>query len=151
MLDLVGLDESRYRDVETYSTGMHQRVKVAMALVHDPDLVLLDEPTSGLDPQSRDALLDLRGPPARWRPRGAALDAPAQGRGAHLRRLPDHAGGRVRFAGPLDALRLPRPSTYDLRLARPCDALAADLPRRRRRGGGRAGAPRSWRSRCPPA
>lgn len=59
MLDLVGLDESRARAVEEYSTGMHQRVKIAMALVHDPDLLLLDEPTSGLDPGSRDELLDL--------------------------------------------------------------------------------------------
>lgn len=59
MLDLVGLDEARARPVEEYSTGMHQRIKIAMALVHDPDLLLLDEPTSGLDPGSRDELLDL--------------------------------------------------------------------------------------------
>ncbi len=59
VLDLVGLDEARQRGVEHYSTGMHQRVKLAMALVHDPELVLLDEPTSGLDPSSRDDLLEL--------------------------------------------------------------------------------------------
>ena len=53
VLYYVGLGEARYRNVETYSTGMKQRIKLAQALVHDPDLLFLDEP------------------PTAWTPRGA--------------------------------------------------------------------------------
>ncbi len=59
MLWFTGLGEARYRPVEEFSTGMRQRTKLAMALVHDPDLLLLDEPTSGLDPSGRRQMLDL--------------------------------------------------------------------------------------------
>ncbi len=59
MLDFVGVGEERYRKVEEYSMGMKQRVKLAQALVHDPDLFLFDEPTAGLDPEGRTEMLDL--------------------------------------------------------------------------------------------
>ena len=59
VLDLVGLDEARFRPIEGFSTGMRQRVKLAQALVADPKLVLLDEPTAGLDPQGRHEMLEL--------------------------------------------------------------------------------------------
>jgi ABC-2 type transport system ATP-binding protein len=61
ILDLVGMGQERYRPVDTYSTGMRQRVKLAQALVHDPDVVFLDEPTNGLDPAGREHILDLIG------------------------------------------------------------------------------------------
>ncbi len=59
VLDLVGLDEARFRPVGGFSTGMRQRTKLAQALVADPHLVLLDEPTAGLDPLGREEMLDL--------------------------------------------------------------------------------------------
>ncbi|HSD27841.1 MAG TPA: ABC transporter ATP-binding protein, partial [Vicinamibacteria bacterium] len=59
VLYYVGLGEARYRNVETYSTGMKQRAKLVQALVHDPDLLLLDEPTNGLDPQGREEMIAL--------------------------------------------------------------------------------------------
>lgn len=59
VLFLVGLEEARYRKVETYSSGMKQRIKIAQALVHDPKLLFLDEPTSGMDPKGRQEMLEL--------------------------------------------------------------------------------------------
>ena len=53
VLDYVGLGEARYRKVESYSTGMKQRLKLASAIVHDPKLLILDEPTNGMDPAGR--------------------------------------------------------------------------------------------------
>ena len=59
VLYLVGLGEARYRALDTYSTGMKQRLKLAQAIVHDPYLLFLDEPTNGLDPDGREEMLDL--------------------------------------------------------------------------------------------
>jgi ABC-2 type transport system ATP-binding protein len=59
VLEYCGLGEARYRNVETYSTGMKQRIKLAQALVHGPRLLLLDEPTNGLDPSGREEMLQL--------------------------------------------------------------------------------------------
>lgn len=58
-LFLVGLEEERFRFLGDFSTGMQQRVKLAQAIVHDPDLLLLDEPASGLDPEGRTQMLAL--------------------------------------------------------------------------------------------
>lgn len=71
ILDLVGMGQERYRRVDTYSTGMRQRVKLAQALVHDPEIVFLDEPTNGLDPSGREHILTLIG--SLWRDLGISV------------------------------------------------------------------------------
>ncbi len=64
LLDLVGLTEARTRQLRKFSKGMLQRIGLAQALIHDPELVILDEPMTGLDPvgrkQVRDLILNLR-------------------------------------------------------------------------------------------
>jgi len=101
-----GLEEKRYQPIDGYSTGMKQRVKLAQALVHDPELLFLDEPTNGLDPRSRDDMLQLiTDLPER---RGCAIVL-----STHLlpdvERVCDHAvimnQGQVRFVGTIDELR----------------------------------------------
>ncbi|MFP4001773.1 MAG: ABC transporter ATP-binding protein, partial [Thermoplasmata archaeon] len=58
-LDFVEIGEERYREINSYSTGMKQRVKLAQAFVHDPDILFLDEPTNGMDPDGKEDMLDL--------------------------------------------------------------------------------------------
>jgi len=53
ILDFCGVEQERYREVDTFSTGMRQKIKFAQAIVHDPPLLILDEPTAGLDPDER--------------------------------------------------------------------------------------------------
>ena len=89
-----GLEEKRYQPIDGYSTGMKQRVKLAQALVHDPELLFLDEPTNGLDPRSREEMLELIiDLPRAARLRDRAVDAPAARRRARLRPRGDHAPG----------------------------------------------------------
>ena len=57
ILDFCGIEQERYREVETYSSGMRQKLKFAQSIVHDPPLLILDEPTSGLDPEERELML----------------------------------------------------------------------------------------------
>jgi len=59
ILETVGLKERRTSKVKTYSHGMKQRLGIAQALMHDPDLIILDEPTTGLDPQGMKEIRDL--------------------------------------------------------------------------------------------
>jgi ABC-2 type transport system ATP-binding protein len=101
-----GLEEKRYQPIDGYSTGMKQRVKLAQALVHDPEILFLDEPTNGLDPRSRDEMLELIADLPGRRSCAIVLST-------HLlpdvERVCDHAvimhRGRVRFVGSIDELR----------------------------------------------
>jgi ABC-2 type transport system ATP-binding protein len=117
VLFYVGLGEARYRNLETYSTGMKQRIKLAQALVHDPDLLFLDEPTNGMDPKGRDEMLQLVRDLAHNKGVNLILSS-------HL--LPDVEytcddvvvmdKGRIATAGPIQALKQPRGRVYELRV-----------------------------------
>jgi ABC-2 type transport system ATP-binding protein len=117
VLRYVGLGEARYRHVETYSTGMKQRIKLAQALVHDPDLLFLDEPTNGLDPRGREEMLRLVHDISHNKGLNVIVSS-------HL--LPDIEltcdevivldRGRVAAAGRIDALKGEAGRTYELRV-----------------------------------
>lgn len=117
VLYYVGLGEARYRNIETYSTGMKQRIKLAQAIVHDPDLLFLDEPTNGMDPKGRDEMLELIHDLAHHKNVNLILSS-------HL--LPDveftcdHVvvmdKGTVATYGPIDALKGTTGRVYELRI-----------------------------------
>jgi ABC-2 type transport system ATP-binding protein len=120
VLFYVGLGEARYRNVETYSTGMKQRIKLAQALVHDPDLLFLDEPTNGMDPKGRDEMLELVRDLAHHKGVNVIVSS-------HL--LPDIEytcddvvvmdKGRIATAGPIKSLKQPRGRVFELRVKTP--------------------------------
>ena len=117
VLYYVGLGEARYRNLETYSTGMKQRIKLAQALVHDPDLLFLDEPTNGMDPKGRDEMLELIRDLGHNKNVNLILSS-------HL--LPDveftcdHVvvmdKGQVAAQGPIDELKGPAGRVFELRI-----------------------------------
>jgi ABC-2 type transport system ATP-binding protein len=112
-----GLGEARYRKLETYSTGMKQRIKLAQAIVHDPDLLFLDEPTNGMDPKGREEMLELVRDLAHNKGINLILSS-------HL--LPDVEytcdqvvvmdKGRIAASGPIEAMKQPRGRVYELRV-----------------------------------
>ena len=134
VLFYVGLGEARYRNVETYSTGMKQRIKLAQALVHDPDLLFLDEPTNGMDPRGRDEMLELVRDLGHNKGVNLILSS-------HL--LPDVEytcdevvvidKGSVATSGAIAALKQPRGRAFELRV-KTSGALDAFLDRLRAAG-----------------
>ena len=117
VLAYVGLEDKRYMKVHTYSTGQKQRVKLAQALVHDPDLLLLDEPTNGLDPRGREEMLAL------------IQDLPEK-RGCSImlssHQLPDVEAvcksaillneGQLLYSGPIEKMRGQEGNLYEVRV-----------------------------------
>jgi ABC-2 type transport system ATP-binding protein len=128
VLYYVGLGEARYRNVDTYSTGMKQRAKLAQALVHDPDLLLLDEPTNGLDPQGREEMLTLIADISTRRGMNLILCS-------HLLRDVERVcenvivlnQGVVAAAGTMAELTGPRRHVFDLRVKGEASAFLTDL------------------------
>jgi ABC-2 type transport system ATP-binding protein len=127
-LYLCGLEDKRYMKVETYSTGMKQRVKLAQAVVHDPELLFLDEPTNGLDPAGRDEMLGLIADLPDRRGLSVILSS-------HL--LPDVekvcdevmvlSGGKLQYVGTIAALRGDADARYTVRVKDGIERLAEAL------------------------
>jgi len=135
VLFYVGLGEARYRNVETYSTGMKQRIKLAQALVHDPDLLFLDEPTNGMDPRGRDEMLALVRDLAHNKGVNLILSS-------HL--LPDVEytcdavvvmdKGHIAAQGPIASLKQPRGRVFELRVKTTAGDFESFLQRLRAAG-----------------
>jgi ABC-2 type transport system ATP-binding protein len=128
VLDYVGLGEARYRKVESYSTGMKQRLKLGSAIVHDPRLLILDEPTNGMDPAGREEILELARDLAHNK--GMSLLC-----SSHL--LPDVevvcdyvivlGGGRLLAQGLIKDLKQLHRQVYDVRVKANADSFAQRL------------------------
>jgi ABC-2 type transport system ATP-binding protein len=131
VLDYVGLGEARYRRVESYSTGMKQRLKIASALVHDPRLLILDEPTNGMDPAGRAEVLELTHDLAHNKEMSLLFSS-------HV--LPDVEAvcdyvmvlgrGRLLASGRIDVLKEPHDLQYELRVKGDQGSFAAELATR---------------------
>jgi len=130
VLDYAGLSEQRYRPVDSYSTGMKQRLKLAAAIVHDPKLVIMDEPTNGLDPQGREEMLEL----ARDLSHNKGMSVLFS---SHL--LPDvehvcdhimvMGRGKLLAKGRIDEMKARFESVYQVRVKREQEAFAHELQR----------------------
>src|SRR6266480_4899212 len=117
VLNYVGLDEARYRSVESYSTGMKQRLKQAAAIVHDPQLLILDQATNGMDPAGRQEMIEL----ARDLSHGKGMSLIFS---SHL--LPDVEAvcdhvlvlgrGELLAQGDIQAMKQAHPRSFDVRL-----------------------------------
>jgi ABC-2 type transport system ATP-binding protein len=129
VLSYLELDEARYRRCEEYSVGMRQRLKLAAALVHDPELLLLDEPTAGLDPDGREAMLGLLSALAQRHGKSLILST-------HLLGDIDRVCGQVIIVdrgtvlsvGRIDDLRGQRRGCYRLRWLGDGAAFVRELP-----------------------
>lgn len=129
--DYCDLGQERYRKVETYSTGMRQKLKFAQALVHDPRWVILDEPTTGLDPVQREQFLDRINTLAREKGKSILLST-------HILhdvvqtcdRVVILVGGRIRLDDTLEQLQRPSKEGFHVSVVAGAGRLADRLSTR---------------------
>lgn len=118
ILDFSGVEQERYRDIDTYSTGMRQKIKFAQAIVHDPPLLILDEPTSALDPEEREAMLARIRTLSTKHGKTVILSTHIL---PDVRQVCDHviilAGGEIRLSESLDVLMRPSAPGVTIRTA----------------------------------
>ncbi|HEY2588391.1 MAG TPA: ATP-binding cassette domain-containing protein [Tepidisphaeraceae bacterium] len=116
LLDMVGMTQWADTKIATYSKGMLQRVGLAQALVHEPELVMLDEPTDGVDPVGRRDILDILG---RLRGQGRTVFVNSHAL-SELESISDRVAilvkGRVAKQGTLDELTVAR-QRYEIDVA----------------------------------
>jgi ABC-2 type transport system ATP-binding protein len=128
VLTYLGLEEARYRQLEEYSTGMKQRLKLGQALVHDPPVLLLDEPTSGMDPSGREAMLDLLLTLGREHGKSMLLSTHLLG---DVEKVCDTVvildAGKVKVQGGVQELRMRRHDRYRLQLQGDLTRFLEDL------------------------
>ena len=131
ILDFCGMGQERYRDVETYSTGMRQKLKFAQAIVHDPQLLILDEPTSGLDPEERVAMLNRIRSLAKEAQKVTLLSTHIL---PDVRQVCDHvvilAGGRICLDDTMENVNQPSNPGVFLRVLQKVDSLLSELGER---------------------
>lgn len=128
VLDYCDIGQERYRLVETYSTGMRQKLKFAQALLHDPELVILDEPTTGLDPTQREEFLARIAHLARHYGKTVLISTHIL---QDVKQICDRVvilvGGRVRLSDTLERLQRPTEPGVQLQLFGSVEPLAAFL------------------------
>ncbi|MCH2180529.1 MAG: ABC transporter ATP-binding protein [Mariniblastus sp.] len=130
ILDFCGMKQERYREIETYSTGMRQKIKFAAAIVHDPELLIFDEPTAALDPEERDNLLNRIQILCRDAGKSVLISTHIL---PDVQTICDHAlilaSGQVRLNESLEVLNRPTAPTITVKLARQETAFTEDLQR----------------------
>lgn len=126
--DFCDMGQERYRTVDTYSTGMRQKLKFAQALVHDPKWLILDEPTTGLDPSQREQLLDRIAVLAQEKGKSVLLSTHIL---HDVQRVCDWVvilvGGQVRIVDSLENLQRPSQAGFQVSVVSDADVLQAKI------------------------
>ena len=116
ILDFCGMQQERYRTIETFSTGMRQKVKFAASIVHDPEYLIFDEPTSGLDPEERESLLNRILILSKQSGKSVLISTHIL---PDVQRICDHvvilSNGTIRLNEPLDVLNRPSAPTISVK------------------------------------
>lgn len=128
ILDFCGMKQERYRDIETFSTGMRQKIKFAASIVHDPELLIFDEPTAGLDPEERENLLNRIQILANDAGKSVLISTHIL---PDVQAICDHAlilaAGQVRLSESLEVLNRPTSPTLTIKLVGDAQAFIEDL------------------------
>ncbi len=117
VLELVGLAHTGNKRAKQFSLGMRQRLGIAMALLHEPELIVLDEPTNGLDPEG---IIEIRNLLGKLNRRHGCTILVSSHLLSEIERVATHVGilgrGRLLFQGSIDELRSHRQEVLSVRI-----------------------------------